>query len=43
MVTTKKISKEHMQIEMKSNQNVSLPRKGSNKGEGKALKIQRKE
>lgn len=40
MVTTKKIAKEHMQIEMKSNQNVPLQRKGSNRGKerGKLLR-----
>lgn len=43
MVTTKKISK-HMQIEMKSNQNVSLQRKGSNRGKerGKLLRYKEK-
>lgn len=44
MVNTKKMSKEHMQIEMKSNQNVSLPRKGSNRGKerGKLLRYKEK-
>lgn len=44
MVTTKKIAKEHMQIEMKSNQNVSLQRKGSNRGKerGKLLRYKEK-